>query len=114
MRFAHIMKPVPLQTVPGHWHAPETHVSPGGHIMPHDPQCRGSLDTSVHPPPHMMRPAPQLQTPDTHVAPMPQLVPHAPQCIGSVETSVHVPPHEICDPGHAHAPAVHVAPIAQR
>ncbi len=75
------------QTVALHEHAPATQVKPRPQPMPQPPQLNGSVEVSVHTPPHIARGAGQTHVPEMHSSPALQAWPHPAQLAGSLEVS---------------------------
>jgi len=107
--------------------APPLQSCPAGHVFPQNPQLKRSLVVSVQvaavagppsaPPPHIVRPVPQVswQTPPVHTRPRAHTWPHIPQFALSVSVSTQRPLHKAEPLGQLvwQVPATQTLPTAQ-
>lgn len=105
----------------GQVHVPDTQLAPGGHALPHMPQCVVLVARTAQVPEQSTPPLGQRQLPSTHEAPVGQRFPQAPQFVVSLAVSAHVPApvgvvggHAVLPLGHWQAPPTHAIPDAQR
>ncbi len=83
-------------------HVPLLHAAPVGHLVVHEPQWFGSLDTFTHAPPQLVCPDGHcdMHVPFAHTDPEGQTAPHAPQFCGSLTRLTQAPAHTVCPAGH--------------
>ncbi len=85
--------------------------------MPHPPQLRLSVCSSVQTPLHCSSPFGQRHWPFWHVVPLPQTLPHAPQSLSFEVGFTHAPEQYVsfapASAGQVHLPAEQLAPSVQ-
>jgi hypothetical protein len=88
-----VLTQLPLQLVwpEGHWHAPPTHTSPVGQLVPQVLQLFGSVWRFVQVPVQSLVPVAQAQLELWQLLPPVHLAPHAPQLLSSLVTSTQAP-----------------------
>lgn len=109
---------MPHPAPPLHRQLPPTHVSPGRHWRPHEPQLLGSLDRLTQPvgaaqqvwPELHAEPPLQRQLPLEHVSPATHWVVQLPQCMGSLPSVAHPSAQHTAGLGQA-GPLARVVPL---